>query len=165
MEIKNIHSWRVTPKEAIEIQLNLKDALIQKKIDPEVELVAGADAAYDRKEGIVYSAVVVIKLKDMEVVESSWARAATDFPYIPGLLTFREGPSLLKALKKLKTVPDVLLFDGQGIAHPRSMGIAAHLGLFIDVPTIGCAKSRLIGDYMQPAEDFGSWSIKCKPST
>jgi len=158
MNIKSLHSWRVSPREAISIQNYLKSKLVRQKINPNVELVAGADAAYDKKKGVVYSAVVVIRLKDMELVEESWAKDATDFPYIPGLLTFREGPALLKALKKLKTIPDVILFDGQGIAHPRSMGIASHIGLFIEVPTIGCAKSKLIGRYSPILQEVGSWS-------
>lgn len=158
MDIIKLHSWRLSPREAIKLQISLKGKLIQQKLGSNVELVAGADAGYDKKQGLIYSAVVVIKLKDMEVVESSWAREPTAFPYIPGLLTFREGPILLKALKKLKTTPDVILFDGQGIAHPRSMGIAAHIGLFIEVPTIGCAKSKLIGDYAPLPQEAGFWS-------
>jgi deoxyribonuclease V len=158
MNIKNLHSWSVTPKEAVKIQHELKNRLVHRKIDTEVDLVAGADAAYDKKEAVVYAAVVVVRLDDMQIVESSWAIENTIFPYIPGLLTFREGPALLRALEKIKRKPDVILFDGQGIAHPRSMGIAAHMGLHTDIPTIGCAKSKLVGEFIYPDQEVGSWS-------
>jgi len=158
VKIKNLHSWSVTPKEAVQIQHELKHRLVHHKINTQVDLIAGADAAYDKKAGAVYAAVVVLKANDMEVVDRCWAKDNTVFPYIPGLLTFREGPALLRALEKLKIRPDVILFDGQGIAHPRSMGIAAHMGLHINVPTIGCAKSRLAGEFIYPDEEVGSWS-------
>lgn len=158
MKIKNLHSWKVSPAEAIKIQSSLKSKLTQQELSQKVELVAGADSAFDKERGIIYSAIVVLKIGNMEVVESSWASDYSDFPYIPGLLTFREGPALLKALRKLSIIPDVIIFDGQGIAHPRSMGIAAHIGLFIEIPTIGCAKSRLIGDYSPVDQEAGCWS-------
>jgi deoxyribonuclease V len=158
VKIKNLHSWSVTPKEAVQIQHELKHRLVHHRINTQVDLIAGADAAYDKKAGAVYAAIVVLMAKDMEVVESCWAKDNTAFPYVPGLLTFREGPALLRALEKLKLRPDVILFDGQGIAHPRSMGIAAHIGLHIDVPTIGCAKSRLVGEFIYPDQEVGSCS-------
>jgi deoxyribonuclease V len=110
-------------------------------------LVAGADASYHRGSNQIYAGVVVVRLPDLHVVEEQVAIGITDFPYVPGLLSFREAPVLLQAFQKVISRPDVVIFDGQGIAHPRRMGIAAHLGLFLDIPTVGCAKSWLTGQY------------------
>jgi deoxyribonuclease V len=105
-----------------------------------------------------YASVVVFELKTMERVEAVTASGKVDFPYIPGLLSFRESPILLKAFAKIKSTPDVILLDAQGIAHPRGIGLASHIGLLLDKPSIGCAKTRLIGDYNEMGEEVGCYS-------
>lgn len=148
-------SFRVpaTASEAIEIQKRLRDRVVRKGgVVP--RLVAGADVSY---KGDVARAVFVV-LRGLEVVEQVVVDEPVPFPYIPGLLSFREIPPLLSAWKKLKTMPDVILVDGQGIAHPRRLGIASHLGLVLDVPTIGCAKSRLCGEHEEPGPGRGAWT-------
>jgi deoxyribonuclease V len=117
-------------------------------------LVAGVDASYP--EGRAWGAIVVTR--DLEPVEEVTAELPLTFPYVPGLLSFRELPVLLAAWKKLRTRPHAVIFDGQGLAHPRRFGIAPHLGVLLDLPTVGCAKSRLIGTYEEPAATRGSWS-------
>uniref|UniRef100_A0A7C3Z4Q7 Endonuclease V n=1 Tax=Desulfobacca acetoxidans TaxID=60893 RepID=A0A7C3Z4Q7_9BACT len=119
-------------------------------------LVGAADAAYDRKERRVYGAVVVMTYPGLLPVEEAALAGPCPFPYIPGLLSFREAPIIVEIWKKLAHRPQVLLVDGQGIAHPRSLGIAAHLGLLLDVPTIGVAKSRLVGEGEEPGREAGS---------
>jgi deoxyribonuclease V len=117
-------------------------------------LVAGLDAAFEGE--IVRGAACLFSYPELEPLEEAAAELRCRFPYIPGLLTFREGPVLIKALSKLRRTPDVLLFDGQGIAHPEGMGIAAHVGALLDIPSIGCAKSRLVGEHREPASKKGS---------
>jgi deoxyribonuclease V len=147
-------SFRVpaTAREAIQIQKDLRDRVIRRgSVRPRV--VAGADVSY---KGDVARAVFVV-MRDLEVVEQVVVKESVPFPYIPGLLSFREIPPLLSAWKRVRTVPDVIIVDGQGIAHPRRLGIASHLGLVLGVPTIGCAKSRLCGEYEEPGPKRGSW--------
>lgn len=142
-----------TASEAIEIQKRLRDRVIRKgSVKPRV--VAGADVSY---RGDVARAVFVV-MRDLEVVEQVVVRESIPFPYIPGLLSFREIPPLLSAWKRVKTAPDVIIVDGQGVAHPRRFGIASHLGLVLGVPTIGCAKSRLCGEHEEPGPERGAWS-------
>src|SRR5262249_45254132 len=105
-----------------------------------------------------YAAIIVLRLPELEFVTASGVKTKATFPYIPGLLSFRETPPLLEAWTKLKVRPDVLMLDGQGIAHPRRFGIASHIGLFLNLPTVGCAKTLLVGKYEEPAEQAGSWS-------
>jgi len=119
--------------------------------------VAGADVSYYQNKMI--AGVIVFEFPNLKVIERQFFIFPINLPYIPGLLTFREGPSLLEAFKKIKITPDVILFDGQGIAHPRRMGIATHLGLFLDRPTIGCAKSRLSGEYTSVGEEKGDYAL------
>lgn len=121
-----------------------------------VTTVAGVDAGYG--EGMVRAAVVVLSYPTLEVVAYAVATRTVDFPYTPGLLTFREGPAILDALDKLASAPDLLIFDGQGIAHPRRLGIASHIGLLVDIPSIGCAKSWLCGQYPEPGSERESFS-------
>lgn len=118
-------------------------------------LLAGADVALDGASCLAYAGVIVYTYPDLREVERRWAEAALEFPYIPGLLAFREAPALLAALERLECEPDVVFFDGQGLAHPRRLGIASHLGLFLNRPTVGCAKSRLVGAYREPGPRFG----------
>lgn len=109
--------------------------------------MAGADIAYDAARNLSFAAVLVFTFPDLDPVEAKWARGRIRFPYIPGLLSFREAPALVRAFRRLRTHPDLLICDGQGIAHPRGIGLASHLGLILGLPTIGCAKSRLIGSH------------------
>lgn len=125
-------------------------------LEKEPRHVAGVDAAFI--DGRVISAVCVYKYPEMTLVEEGHCVREARFPYIPGFLSFREGPSIIDALRTLKTSPDCVIFDGQGIAHPRGLGIASCVGVLLDVPAIGCAKSRLIGTFSEPGAKRGSWS-------
>jgi deoxyribonuclease V len=147
MKYKALHPWNVGPKQAIQIQNQLRDQLILEKTRESYDLIAGADVSYDKGSDIFYAAVVVLELPTLRKVEEASAVGRSTFPYIPGLLVFREAPILLTAFEKIHKEPDVIMFDGQGIAHPRGIGIASHMGLLLDKPSIGCAKSKLFGDY------------------
>jgi len=153
----NLHSWEVNPQEAIKIQKDLKSNISLKKSFSKIEKIAGADVSYYKNKMI--TGIVILKFPQLEIIEKKSSVSSVNFPYIPGLLTFREGPSILAAFKKIKNEPDIILFDGQGIAHPRRMGIATHLGLFLDKPTIGCAKSRLSGKYTSVGEEKGDYAL------
>jgi deoxyribonuclease V len=157
MKIKRNHKWQVTPREAIEIQHRLQKRICISSFSGKVCLVAGADASFSRHSDTVHGAVCILAFPDFELIEKRTATLKLRFPYIPGLLTFREGPVLLKCFEKLQNLPDVILFDGQGIMHPRRMGIAAHLGVLLDIPSVGCAKSRLYGEFKEPAGSRGSY--------
>ncbi|MCA1816410.1 MAG: deoxyribonuclease V, partial [Acidobacteria bacterium] len=128
-----------------------------------IKTVAGTDISFNKFETTVYAGVVVLALPSLEVVEEVGVVSESKFPYVPGLLSFRETPSVLEAWEKLKTEPDAVMFDGQGIAHPRRVGIASHVGLLIGRPTFGCAKSVLVGKYEEPNEERGSWSPLVDP--
>ncbi len=152
------HPWDLSPKEAIELQKQLAPRVIHKstlKIN-RIRKIAGIDTAY--RDGVACAAVVVLQFEDLKALESETAVRPIDFPYVPGLLSFREGPVILEALHKLKSPPDLLIFDGQGIAHPRRFGIASHIGLLVDIPSIGCAKTKLVGHYDEPQPEQGRYS-------
>ncbi|MBD2354337.1 deoxyribonuclease V [Tolypothrix sp. FACHB-123] len=158
MKIYQEHAWPQTVEEAIAIQENLRDRIITEDQLPEtVQYVAGVDMGFEADGTISRAAVAVLSFPSLQVVETTIAYRPTTFPYIPGFLSFREIPAVLDALAKVKTMPDLILCDGQGIAHPRRLGIASHLGLLIDIPTIGAAKSLLIGKYEEVPETKGSW--------
>jgi len=157
LKYRNLHSWKVSPGEAIQLQNELKGKISLKKSFNKVKIVAGADVSYYQNNMI--AGIVIFKFPQLEIIEKKSSLSPVNFPYIPGLLTFREGPSLLEAFVKIKNEPDIILFDGQGIAHPRRMGIATHLGLFLDKPTIGCAKSRLSGKYTSIGEKKGDYAL------
>ncbi len=123
----------------------------------DVHFIAGVDVAIQRR-GEGTASVVVLSYPELKLVEDSNVQGEVDFPYVPGLLSFRESPLLIKAFEGLKITPDLVLVDGQGVAHPRRFGIAAHLGLLLDIPTIGCAKSRLCGTFEEPGVEAGSTS-------
>jgi deoxyribonuclease V len=148
-----LHSWNLTPSEAIEIQQRLRRLVKIEARTHECKTIAGGDISFNKFSEIVYAGIVVLSFPGLQIVESVGVRSISKFPYIPGLLSFREVPSLLEAWDKLETMPDVLMLDGQGIAHPRRFGIACHVGLLLDLPTIGCAKSILVGrhDELDPA--------------
>lgn len=148
--MKNLHDWNGEPAEARAIQADLAAQVVRRNDFGEIRTVAGADIALDasKKQGI--AGVIVYEYPSLKEIERVSAVKPLTFPYVPGLLAFREGPVLLAAFEKLKRLPDLFFFDGQGIAHPRRLGIASHLGLWLDRPTIGCAKSLLIGKYQEP---------------
>jgi deoxyribonuclease V len=144
---------QVTPREAREIQERLRGRVVKSgSIAPRI--VAGVDVCY--KDGTARAAIVVTR--DLEPIEEATAERPLDFPYVPGLLSFRELPPLMAAWKKLKTRPEAVIVDGQGYAHPRRFGLASHFGVLAGLPTVGCAKSRLIGEYDEPAASRGSWT-------
>jgi len=152
------HSWQVDLKTAGQIQMHFQKEIKLCPILKSPRIVAGADVSYSLKENRCFAAVLVFDLEEMQLLETSTHVDQAPFPYVPGYLTFREGPILLAAFEKLTIIPEGAIFDGQGIAHQRRMGIAAHLGLFLNIPTIGCAKKRLIGEYTPPGDEFGAWS-------
>jgi len=153
------HRWDCDPREAVRIQRDLRQRLIPEDALPAViRTVAGADVSYDRGSDRFFAAAVLLTYPDLVPVAEAHRVDRVTFPYIPGLLSFREGPVLLAALSRLSPTPDLVLFDGQGIAHPRGVGLAAHLGLWLDLPTIGCAKTRLCGTYDPVGEAPGSRS-------
>ena len=147
MKARALHTWRVSHAQAARIQEGLRPRLVAAPLPKEPRLVAGADVAYSQRTHRVYAAVVVVELPSLETVESVGVTRAATFPYIPGLLSFREVPPLLDAFERLSRAPDVVVFDGQGLAHPRRFGLACHAGLLLDAPSIGCAKTRLVGEH------------------
>ncbi len=157
MKTHVLHRWDVTYREAAAIQEELRGMLILRDdgLPDPVRTVAGADISYDRGSDLFFAAVVLMRHSDLTVIEEATFSARVSFPYIPGLLTFREGPPLLAAFSRLIQTPDVILFDGQGIAHPRGIGLAAHLGLLLGLPAIGCAKTRLVGSHAPVGEKRG----------
>lgn len=158
MQLYHQHPWDLTPKEAISLQQQLREFVRTEDDYGAIDTVAGVDVGFEQKNTITRAAVAVLSFPSLEPLTSVIARQPTRFPYVPGLLSFREIPAVLEALQQLDELPDLLLCDGQGIAHPRRMGIASHLGLLIDRPTIGVGKSRLIGSYEEPGQEKGQWS-------
>ncbi len=158
MDIIDLHHWNLTYAAARQLQATLAERVKLTPLRRPIRTVAGVDCAFDKPNGKALAAIVVLSYPQLEPVETAFAAAELTFPYIPGLLSFREAPACLAAAKKLQTTPDLFLIDGQGIAHRRRLGIASHLGLLLNRPTIGCAKSRLIGDYVEPAIEKGSRS-------
>ena len=152
------HRWNLTPAEAIALQNELRQRVETEDRLPAIRHVAGVDVGFEQDGRVTRAAVVVLSFPGLEVVERSLAKVPTNFPYVPGLLSFRELPAVLAALRQLKTTPDIILCDGQGIAHPRRFGIASHLGVILDVPCIGVAKTRLVGKYTEPPISKGSWN-------
>jgi deoxyribonuclease V len=157
MQLAISHPWDPSIEEARALQPKLAEKVLdQTTFDPAtLETVAGVDVSYRNK--IAHAAVVVLSYPDLRPVDRAVSRTPAVFPYVPGLLTFREGPSVLQALERLTIWPDLLMFDGHGVAHPRRIGLAAHIGVILDHPSIGCAKSRLIGTHDEPGSDVGDW--------
>ncbi len=150
----------LSPKEAMELQRRLSKQVVQEGSPlPREGYVAGADCSTKRGSREGRGAIVVLRYPELEVVETALYRGKVSMPYIPGLLSFRELPLLLGAFEKLQTRPHVIIVDGNGVAHPRGLGIASHLGITLEIPTIGCAKSRLLGEHLEPGEEKGSTAI------
>jgi deoxyribonuclease V len=157
-QFRQLHDWDLTPREAVDLQQRLRESVRIEPLAREIRTIAGADISFNKFEPTVYAGVVVLSYPQMEVIEESGVISETKFPYVPGLLSFRETPSVLEAWSQLKTEPDALMLDGQGLAHPRRVGIACHVGLLIERPTLGCAKSVLVGKYEEPKIERGEWS-------
>lgn len=153
-----LHSWEVTPAEAIAIQRRLRERVVLRDGPRPFRTVAGLDVSYDRRSPWLFAAIVVLRLPDLTLLETAGLRAPATFPYVPGLLSFREAPAGLRAAAALRTRPDCLICDGQGLAHPRRLGLACHVGLWLDLPTLGCAKSVLVGSYRPPGPERGNRS-------
>jgi deoxyribonuclease V len=159
METKKLHSWNLSYSQAVDLQKRLACKVQFNPLKKQPKLIAGIDCAFSKDGKKIIAAVVVLKLPDFVSVETTSALRKVTFPYIPGLLSFREAPVCIAAVEKLKAEPDVFIIDGQGTAHPRRLGLAAHLGLFFDKPTIGCAKSRLTGYFEDPPPEKGTYSL------
>lgn len=158
MRLHHRHRWDVSPQEAIALQQELRaEVVADRPLDlAALRLVAGVDVSV--KDDRSQAAVVVATFPDFRVVEIARAARPTPFPYVPGLLSFREGPVIEEAFGKLGTEPDLFLFDGNGIAHPRRMGIASHMGLWLGRPTVGCGKTRLTGRHDPVPPEKGAWA-------
>jgi deoxyribonuclease V len=180
MQIKKLHSWNLSYSQAMALQKQLAEKVQLIQLKNQLKTIAGMDCALSNDGQKIIAAVVVLRTKTaeqslwgpapapafrqegaggFEIIETTDAIQKINFPYIPGLLSFRESPACLAAVEKLKTQPDVFIIDGQGIAHPRRLGLASHLGLFFDKPTIGCAKSRLTGYFENPPPEKGAYTL------
>ena len=164
MNFPPLHSWQLNLAEARRLQLELARRLVLRGGPRSPSVIAGADVAYLPALRRLVAAVVLLRrprhrgTQDWELVEEVVQDGPAAFPYVPGLLSFREAPLVLECFARLKEKPELVLVDGQGIAHPRGLGLASHLGLWLDLPTVGCAKSRLVGEYEEPALRKGEWS-------
>jgi len=158
MKLQLEHDWDMTPKRAIAIQEQLSAHVITHDCFNQINHVAGVDVGFEQQGQITRAAIVVLAFPSLDLIESELVRKRTTMPYIPGLLAFRELPAVLAGLKRIKRFPDLFLCDGQGIAHPRRFGIASHLGVLTDTPSIGVGKSRLVGAHKSVPEEKGAWS-------
>jgi deoxyribonuclease V len=154
--MESLHSWNVSVEEAIQIQENLRSRVILKKNFSNVRTIGGGDVAYSKTRNLLFGAIVVLSFPQMDTLDIAKAYGMVHFPYIPGLFSFREGPILIKTFQRLKTKPDIMLYDGQGIAHPRGFGLASHMGLWLDLPSVGCAKTPLVDEFTPPGSSRGS---------
>jgi deoxyribonuclease V len=156
MKIYPLHSWDLTLAEATQLQRELAAQVDVRPPLKKCDLIAGADISYNLYSSTMYAAVIVLRMDDMSIVEVRGAVAEAPFPYQPGYLSFREGPALVEAFARVESEPDAVMFDGQGIAHPRRLGLASHVGLWLRKPSVGCAKSRLIGKFATLPTPAGS---------
>jgi len=154
MKLNNLHRWDISPKEAVDLQIRLAGS-VKGGILPELDTILGLDVSYRRSTGRFTASAVFLSFPDLEETASFTHEGRTPFPYVPGLLSFREIPALLPLLQKCP-LPDLIMVDGHGIAHPRGLGLASHVGLLTGIPTIGCAKSRLTGEHRDPAAEPGA---------
>jgi deoxyribonuclease V len=155
MEFPDLHPWSLPYREAADLQRALAGRVALRRPAGAPRLVAGVDVSYEKHGDLFFAGVVILRLPDLDLEEEASASGRVTFPYIPGLLSFRELPILLQAFRSLRAIPDAVLVDGQGIAHPRRFGVASHLGLWLDRPTVGCAKSRLCGEHGEPGRRRG----------
>ena len=158
MKYQKLHDWNLTGKEAVALQQELRGQVRLQPLDRDVRLIAGCDISFNKFSEVVYAGIVVLRLPELEIVSNATVVTRTRFPYIPGLLSFRETPALLEAWEKLDVAPDAVMLDGQGLAHPRRFGIACHFGLLTGLPALGCAKTVLVGKYDEPGERAGEFS-------
>ncbi|GAB6046231.1 deoxyribonuclease V [Methyloparacoccus murrellii] len=153
------HDWTVTPQQAVAIQNQLRrQVILRDELPDEITCVAGVDVGFEDGGTTTRAAIAVLSYPALTLIESGIARCPTTFPYIPGLLSFRELPAVLQALAQLATPPQLLLVDGQGIAHPRRLGIASHLGILTGLPSIGVGKTRLVGQHGPAPDERGGWT-------
>jgi len=155
---RHLHDWNMTPSEAIALQKRLRGDVMIAPASRPIHTIAGADISFNKYSTTMYAGIVVLRMDSLEVIEEVAIVSETQFPYVPGLLSFREAPSLMKAWERLESEPDAVMIDGHGIAHPRRLGIASHIGLLVERPTFGCAKSVLVGKYQEPAPERGARS-------
>ena len=158
MKVERLHNWQVSLAEASDIQRRLVALVSRSSAVTTPCFIAGVDISVNKEQGMATGAVVVLSYPELRLVETEVVQGKLDFPYIPGFLSFREAPLILAACERLTVTPDLIMVDGQGIAHPRRMGLASHLGLFLNTPTIGCAKSLLCGRHEVPGDKPGSYA-------
>ncbi len=159
MDFRELHSWPTNPLDAGPIQKDFCDLIIKESCFEKLEYITAVDTAYDNDTNHLYGAAVTMKFPELIETEKAVAKMDISFPYIPSLLSFREGPVILKALSRLTKKPDLVMFAGHGLAHPLSFGIASHLGLLLNIPSIGCARKCLAGQYEEPGNEAGQYSI------
>jgi len=158
VRVESLHSWQVSPAQALDMQRKLATQVSKSSEVTVPRFIAGVDISAGKTGGMATGAVVVLNYPELRLVETKVAQGKLELPYIPGLLSFRESPLILAVCQELTIIPDLILVDGQGIAHPRRIGLASHLGLFLNTPTIGCAKSLLCGTYEVPGEEPGNYA-------
>lgn len=158
LRLRHEHPWEVPPAEARRIQERLRSLVEREDRLPAVTRVAGADVGFDKARGLTRAAVAVLELASLSLVDRALVSVPTRFPYVPGLLSFREAPAIIAALEKLDRLPDLLLCDGQGVAHPRRFGLACHVGVLTDLPSVGVAKTRLVGCHGAVPAERGAWT-------
>jgi deoxyribonuclease V len=154
LQIRHPHAWNLCPSEAIRLQQDYRYLVRSEPLHGEIRRIGGVDVGFHSEKA--FAALAVVAYPSMLLIEWAVSEINTPFPYIPGLLSFREAPVILSALERLSVLPDVLMVDGQGIAHPRRFGIASHLGVLLDLPAIGCAKSVLVGRYGELGNEIGN---------
>jgi len=158
MEIAELHPWDVPYTEAVRIQESLRDQVVVKGFEGQIHHIVGLDASYAKGSRMVWAGAVVLDFPSLVKREEQWTQKEVSFPYIPGLLSFREIPVLIEVIRMISLEPDLIFCDGQGIAHPRGIGLAAHLGVLLRRPTIGCAKSKLVGEFDKVGEAKGDYT-------
>lgn len=158
MIIKEHHPWNLEYEKAVELQNKLSRRIVLKDNFGAVNKVAGVDVKHIRQKNELIGVVLIFSYPDLKLIEAKTSQLVTNYPYIPGLLSFREGPVVEKIFKKIENVPDLVFFDGHGYSHPRRLGLASHIGLILDLPSIGCAKKMLCGDYNEPLSSRGSYT-------
>lgn len=154
--LKSEHRWDIAPFEAQQLQKELQTQIVEEESVSPIRTIAGVEVAHSRFSDTLTAAVSIVSYPDMALIEQVTVEYRTKFPYIPGLLSFRECPAILEAFSRLSTTPDLVLVDGPGVAHPHGLGVASHLGVLLDLPTIGCSRSNLVGSYVEPEVSAGS---------